>query len=109
MFCDFWAPKGDPKTLPKAVQSLTEATHGRHPVPFWSFQRPHLDFEVILGPFWASPGPFFEEYASFFDHVFDAIFSSWLPFFSVFLGICGGSGGLMLLVILVLLVGGWVE
>ncbi len=76
---------------------------------FWSFERPFLDFGCILGPFWAPPGPFFDEFASFFDHVFDVIFSSLLPFFCVFLGICGGSGGLVLLVILVLLVGGWVE
>ena len=74
---------------------------GRFNAFFWFW----LHFWCILAP----PGPFFDEFASFFDHVFDVIFSSLLPFFWVFLGICGGSGGLVLLVILVLLVGGWVE
>ena len=77
----FWASGGDPKITPKAVPSLTLTTHGRHLVPFWSFERPLLDFRSILGPFWAPPGPFFDEFASFFDHVFDVIFSSLLPFF----------------------------
>ena len=81
IFGDFWPPKGDPKNHQKGVQSLREASHGRHLVPFWSFERPFLDFASILGPFWAPPGPFFDEFASFFDHVFDVIFSSLLPFF----------------------------
>ena len=86
---------------PKAVPSLTLTTHGRHLVLFWSFERPFLDFGSILGPFWAPPGPFFDEFASFLNHVFDVILSSLLPFFfSVFwylwwvgwLGVVGNLG-----------------
>ena len=65
---------------PKTVPSLTLTAHGRHLLPFWSFERPFLDFGSILGPFWAPPGPFFDEFASFFDHVFDVIFLTLLPF-----------------------------
>ena len=81
IFGDFWAPRGDPKMCPKGVPSLTLTTRGRHLVPFWSFQRSFLDFGCILGSFWAPPGPFFDEFASFFDHFFDVIFSSLLVFF----------------------------
>ena len=42
-------------------------------------------FFSIFGSFWAPPEPFLDEFASFFNHVFDVILSSLLPFFfSVF-------------------------
>ena len=75
-------------------------------MPFWSVERLFFDFGSILGSFWVPPGPFFDEFATFFKHVFDGILSSLLPFFPMFFGICGGSGGLVLLVILMLFVGG---
>ena len=100
---------------------MTEAAHGRHLVPFWSFERPFLDFASILGPFWAPPGPFFDEFASFFDHVFDVIFLTLLPFsLSVswylwwvgWIGVVGNLGvvswwlgGMMVLLVVVLLTG----
>ena len=70
-------------------------------------------FYSILDPFWIHSGPLLDLFlADLVRFCYIFLMSSCLLCFlfdSVFFGICGGSGGLVLLVMLVFFVGGWVD